>query len=400
MSGFIRLMMALPFICLISGCSQFKQLDQKDPFRTLYSADVLQQKQSQELERPVLLSLSAFKMSLSVFSRILSDKYNIGVVYAETLSDKQITGEFKNTDLQSVLNVLSRQLNVDIVRVGNTYFIGPLRPEDRGCFVRRVLGYDKESLQAISGSMLSQQGKSTVAGNVIMIADHETVLRRVAELCDYLSMVERPTWIVQLYFIVLRKDALIQAGLSTTSSGAVSYNISNSSVKADDLKLDGLFNFLNNSTFADLYAAPMFLITDGVTCTWKDGEHVPIPRKTVSDYGTVTTQGYDYVDTGLTVNSIINESKKGGLLKIDITLSEIKSYVEYAPTTVQTVYSFQADLIPEKVYLVGELANFKVLDEQEKTFSFTNNKGKTVIQLWAKLYKICASSSESYPKIK
>ena len=68
-----------------------------------------------------------------------------------------VSAEFKSTDLTSVLNVLSRQLQVDVVRVGNTYYIGSLRAEDRGVLVRSVLGYSDSSLDNIVKSMLSEK---------------------------------------------------------------------------------------------------------------------------------------------------------------------------------------------------------------------------------------------------
>jgi len=345
-----------------------------------------------------LLSLSCYNMPLSLFCRILSDKFSIGMVYAESLSNKVITSEFKDTDLISVLNVISRQLSVDIVRVGNTYFIGALRPEDRGILVRRVLGYDSSELQGIVSSMLSTTGKSSVMSksSVVVVADHESVVRRISEMLDYLDSIDSSTWILQLCFVILRKDALTEAGFDVTSSGTISYNISENSVDMKDFKLDGILNLMQNSTFADIYASPMLLVRDGTTAHWKDGKRVPIPKKTVSNYGVVTVSGYDYTDVGFLVEATVRQSKRGGRVTLKIEKSDIASYVEEAPLTTQSVYEIDIDMEPLTPYLLGELSLFKTLDTQDNILNFGRDKGKSVIQLWGQLYRISGPVKEKF----
>ena len=386
--------MALLLICS-SGCSQVRDIKQDDPFRRLYQVRSVFASDSSNIDssNSPLITLSCFKMPLSVFVRVLSDEYSVGMVYSESLSDKTITAEFKSTDLTSVLNVVSRQLSVDIVRVGNTFYVGSLRPEDRGILVRRVLGHNRDSLNQVAQSMISQNGKVSVTSDGVIVAtDHESVIRRFAEMLDYLDTVESDTWIVQLCFVTLRKDALLEAGMDVTSSGTLSYNISENKLDLKDFRIDGVMNILSNSSFADVYSSPMLLCRDGQTSIWQDGQRVPIPRRTVSDYGTVTTTGFDYVNTGFLVEASVTPCKTGGRLKLKIELSDIKSYIENAPVTTQTSYSFDVDLEADKAYLLGELSTYKVLDSQENTALFSRDRGKTVVQLWGQLYRIRGGS--------
>lgn len=389
------------FLCLCTnGCSYKKELTQEDPFRRLYEMKGTAKNQtSSTLDKEFPnITLSCFKMPLSVFIRVLSDKYSVGMVYSETLADKEITAEFKDTDLLSVLNVVSRQLSVDIVRVGNTFFVGSLRPEDRGILVRKVLGQDASSLVQVCNSMISSNGKVSVTTDcVVVAADHESVIRRFSEMLDYLDTVESDTWIVQLCFVVLRKDALIEAGMDTTTSGTLSYNISENTFDLKDFKIDGLISVLNTSNFADIYSSPMLLCRDGQVSKWQDGQRVPIPKKVVSDYGTVTTTGFDYVDTGFSVDASVKQSRIGGRLALKIEMSDIKSYVEYAPVTTQSVYQIDVDLVPDKAYLLGELSTFKVLDTTKNLGFLSQDKGKSVIQLWGQIYRIKGNLQAQVP---
>lgn len=393
-------MMVLLSIC--SSCS-YKDVKQEDPFRQLYPL-LMQSKQkdlSQSLkDETVVLTVSCHKMPFSVFSRVLSDKFEIGVVFSEKLSEKEITAEFKKTDLQSVMNVVARQLDVDVVRVGNTLFIGPLRAEDRGILVRRIFGYPKDALITLVTSVLSEKGKSSVTDlGVVVAVDHESVIRRLAEMLNYLDSMDQPTWILQLCFVILRRDALLEGGLKTTASGTISYNIADSQVDFKDLKIDGILNAVSNSSYADLYASPMLLCRDGQKAVWKNGQKVPIPRKTVSDYGTVTVSGYDYVDVGFSVEVQISDSKKGsGYLQMTISKSDIESYVMEAPVTSQNVYTATVDMQQMKPYLLGELQMFKDMSGQKDIFTLSQDKGKSVVQVWGQLYKVNGHAKELYKK--
>ena len=202
------------FSCICISCSQVVDVKQDDPFRILYGRSVVPVRSTfSKTEVSPKLTLSCYNMPLPLFCRILSDKFNVGMVYVENLSNKVITAEFKDTDFSSVLNVVSRQLSVDIVRVGNTYFVGSLRPEDRAILVRRVFGYETSELKSMISTMLSSNGKCSVLSNsVVVVADHESVIRRITELLEYMDSVESDTWILQLCFVLLRKDALLFGG--------------------------------------------------------------------------------------------------------------------------------------------------------------------------------------------
>ena len=59
-------------------------------------------------------------------------------------------------------------------------------------------------------------------------------------------------------------------------------------------------------------------------------------------------------------------------------------------------YSFDADLELFRPYLIGELTFFKSLDTQKQVLTLGSDKGKTVLQVWAQLYKISGPSRETF----
>jgi type II secretory pathway component GspD/PulD (secretin) len=376
------------FLC--NGCTYVRDLPQRDPFVKLYTFQPSKQKESlQKKDKKTSLTISAKNMPLSSFCRIISDKTFSGIVYNNSLSNSAITGEFKISNVGEVLNVIARQLNVECLKVGDTYFLGNIKKEDRGILVKKVRGYSPDELRQCIRTLLSDVGKVQVfQSGTICVSDREHVLTRVSQMCDSIEAGFSGSWIVQLYFVVVRKDALLEAGFDMQSSGKLSYDISNSTLSVEDLKLDGLFNLISRSNFADMYASPMLLLRDGVKGTWRDGERIPIPKKVVSQYGVVETQGFEYIDTGLNIDSTIRESKNGAVLNLSISLSDVKGYVEYAPITSHCEFTAECELKQNKVYLIGEMARYKVLDTQKKILNLGTDRGKSTVQVWGCVYRI------------
>ena len=381
--------MILLSVCF-NGCSQFQDITQDDPFREIYSvknSDLAVRKIVRTDSRKI--TLSANQMPLASFCRLLSDHFNIGIVFSESLNNKTVFAEFKETDIDTVFTVLSRQLSVDLVRVGNTFYLGELKDEDKGILIRRVLSLDEDNLKQTINTLLSSHGKGNVlSGRIVMVSDKDFVIRRMSEVFDDLEKVNLHSWIIQLYFLVLRKDALAEGGLTMSTSGTISYNISENSFELKDFKIEGLLSGLLESSYADLFASPMFILRDGVKGVWSDGQKIPIPKRSVSDYGTVSTTGFEYINTGLEVSAIVKESKVGGFLDMTISLSDIQSYVEGNPVTSQTKVNIALDMQPNKVYLLSELQRYSLLDREESTLFLKRNKGKSVIQVWGRIYRI------------
>ena len=214
--------MVLSFLCF-NGCTLLKDLDQDDPFRVIYSADNSSLSfRKLEKKDTRCISLSAHQMSLSSFCRLLSDHFKVGIVFSEKLFDRVVSAEFKETDIDTVFTVLSRQLSVDLVKLGNTFYLGDLKDTDKAILIRRVLSHDDENLNKIIRSLISTTGKGEVlSGRVVIVSDKDFVIRRLSEALDDLERLNLNSWIVQLYFLVLRKDALAEAGLSMSTSGLV-----------------------------------------------------------------------------------------------------------------------------------------------------------------------------------
>lgn len=392
-------MMGLLFLC--SSCKSDSFFD--DPFSKLYSSAALSsldKASASSIPRLPSLSLSANRMPFSVFARVLSDTFNVGVVCSESLFDKRITAEFKETSLSDVLNVVSRQLDTELVKVGNTFYIGKLRAADRGILVRKVLGFPNKDLLSACKGVLSDKGKVSVVGaGIVAATDIGSVLVRISELLDYLSSCDSPVWIVQLAFLTINREILLEGGLKVSTSGTISYNVSDSEFQLKDINIDGLINAAMSSSFADVHSCPMLLVREGSESVWKYGKRVPVPKKTISDAGTVSTTDFNYIDVGFEVKVKVLRSRAGGILSLAIGNSAIDSYVEYSPVTSQNTLSLEVDMVPLKPYLLGELQTFKDLNTQSDILNLGKTRGKASVQVWGQIYPIKAGVNRSLPDL-
>ena len=164
--------MILPFLC--SSCKTNSSFD--DPFITIYqpSLDKIDISNFSSLDRSDInfksFSLSANRLPFPLFSRVLSDHFDVGIVFSSSLQDKFITAEFKKSSLGDAISVIARQLDVDTVRAGNTFYIGKLRNEDRAFLVRKMYTITNQDLLKACQGVMSEKGKiSVVSSGVVTV---------------------------------------------------------------------------------------------------------------------------------------------------------------------------------------------------------------------------------------
>lgn len=107
-----------------------------------------------------------------------------------------------------------------------------------------------------------------------------------------------------------------------------------------------------------LTSAPLFVL-EGGEGTLSQGDRVPVPRRVVSPQGTVSTEGYDYVDTGFQVTVKAKRVPGGVRLELAPSLSGVKGYVEEAPIVTR------AEVRGSAVVKSGEWCILGGLDIQE-----------------------------------
>ena len=417
----------------------------KDIYQNLLSAEKHQV--SDNVDEPKTLTLSVNQMPLREFLLDINNRTGVSIICDMNLDDKPVTLDVVNMEIGDILSAVARRCGADVIVQNNLYYMGSLQAEDRGFLVRKVRRLNADDIEKVLSSLISDQGRVFASGDgLIVVGDRVRLLQRINSMLDELERQPANTWIVQMYLIAnttkgereFGLDTSINAGISHTSSrergrssnstsdrtrttkgnsslesidndpssrsrlNSIVDDISNLDISAafansasklvSDTEFRAVLKAARSSSDFDVLAEPMMLVVDGGEAKIRDGEKIPIPQKTVFETGTVTTVGYEYIDTGILVSSSIREmtqSTASCTLSIDIT--QINGYVEGAPITIGQSFSTTTVLESGGTYLIGSMSKSATTKDKSgaivNTF-FGNKYSDGVIMIWLRCYRI------------
>lgn len=385
-------------MALLCGCSLFSSEDKTlDPFLDLYlSASSSSSGVCFQPADDKLYSFSASSLPFVQFCQIFSDSTGKGIVFDSSLDKETVSFEFKNATPDEIMQLISRRFGKELLFYGNTFFLGTLKKEDRGYFIHRVRGYDVSEINAFCNSMISEFGKVNVSSDgLLFVSDRASVILQLRSMIDQLEKSSCDAWIVQFFLVLEKKDFRLDYGAEVTTSGDLSFLLTKGEgAKTDFSNVGQSLNLIFNSqsNMSRVLASPMLLCRDGSESRWSDGLRIPIPKKSVSDQGTVTTTGFDYQDTGLQLSLSVRETLTGALLKYKLIDSSVTGYVEYQPILRSSELEGACPVVSGKVYLIGELMRTESTDSSSKVLSFMTDDSKTRMQVFCRLYKISVPS--------
>jgi len=407
--------MALALI-LAPGCGR------KQPARQSDSTPVFTRIYDELNEKPALLetaktmerrlTLSCEKMPLPKFLQYVATETGVSLVADEQLDGRMVTLEVVDVTLAELLGTAARRLGVQIGRVGSTWYLGQLRGEDRGVLVRRVRRLSQEGVKAAVDVMLSDAGRlSTFPDGLLVCGDRVEVLERIRDLLDRVEASGAESWVVQLYLVSISESKRRELGIDAQPLVELSYALATKSnsiglalATPEDAKkvaqaLTSVLKVSSTSQDVRILAQPLFLLLDGETSKFSSGLSIPLPKKVVSDQGTVTTQGYEYVNTGLDCQASIREmSAQLVRFKVAVDLGQLQGFVEEAPIQSKDHFETVAVLASGGVYLLGALNR----DERTRTRSGPFEKIPTSkiqdeksaqVQVWVKVFRVAGPVS-------
>ena len=206
-------------ICL-SGCRLLKieplhRTADRPQFREMYQRlKTLPECQAGKVNGGPLVTLTTQQMPLEGVLRELSDQTKVSIVAEAGLDQSPVTLDVIDVPVDEVLGVIARRLGVQVTRTGSIYFLGSLRPEDKGVLVRRVRRLSANELSDSVSVLLSQNGSVRAhEDGLVIVGDRVEVLARVVELLDRIERADTSSWVVQLHLVQLSDRALADWGL-------------------------------------------------------------------------------------------------------------------------------------------------------------------------------------------
>ena len=398
MSGFLWVLM------LMSGCksgpvrnlSSLQRPAFAEHYRRAVQAAVAPVEQAEDQQR---ITVACEGMRLAEFVRLVAQRSGVSIVVEEAIDERIVSLDVRDQPVNDVLAAVSRRVGVQVSRTGDLYFVGSLRPEDKGVLVVPVGRLDRESVLSAVGTLTSEHGRATCdVDGLLVLGDRVEVLQRVSELVGRINAAAGTTWVVQLYVVGLSESAVDDLGVNFAPAANVALAFaSGGSVEATinlNAALDAIFSYEQSGGDLATLAAPTFLVRNGVEGHTFVGETVPVARRTTSSEGTVTTEGFDQIDVGLDIKVTVRESGPGALLVAAVDRSRIAGYVEGAPRTTSEQFSSEAFVKSGGVYLLGELERGDFESGTGGAFRLGRREVDRwdLIQFWARLHRVDAPS--------
>ena len=250
---------------------------------------------------------------------------------------------------------------------------------------------------------ISEHGKVYVTQTgIISVVDVESVISSIAHSLDSISSLHFDTFICQFFFVVDTQGWNLSAGAKYTTSGKLSYLISKGqggNFDFSDLGAELELVFSGGYDKTCLLASPMFLTLSDTPVSWNDGQIYPIPLKNVSAEGTVTTQSYQFKNTGLIVSLTLTDCNDFSRISCIIGNSQITGWVEDQPilNTSQLNSSFNAQ--SGRIYLIGSLKQINSSNSIFDTLTFKSNRNHKDISVYFRFYRINHSPLQSLKKL-
>lgn len=206
--------------CRSRAAGKKKGEPHKAEFRALYGRlEAAKEAEVEIVEPPQLLTISTSGMPLKTFLRWLTDKSDISIICDQSLDETPVTIDVKDVPLPDVLSAVSRRMSVDLTQQGNLYYVGSLKPEDRGVLVRKVRRLSADDLNKTVQVLLTEMGRAAAySDGLLVVGDRVRVLQRINAMLDQVESSEANTWVIQLYLISIQDTLSRELGVETTTA--------------------------------------------------------------------------------------------------------------------------------------------------------------------------------------
>lgn len=262
--------------------------------------------------------------------------YELGVSVAVPpgLEEKLVSVVFEDTQGEEAFQALARQIEYRAFYSGGVVRFEKGSGGDIAVFRPGYESVDDaaEAARAIAG----ESAKVVKLGDrIAVVADRDAVMR-IEGLSDFLK-VGPDGWAIEFRLyectdVVLRRAGIeYEAGGSLRFEGSVGHEGGTLRGSRAALLLEAVADFAAQDTSSEVLTEGVAYLVEGRDVVIQSGDVVPIPQRTVSPEGTVSTNGYDFVRTGLNLNLRGQRVPNGLLLTINPEVSEVTGFVEEAP---------------------------------------------------------------------
>lgn len=335
------------------------------------------------------VTVSVVAQPLHLFVRSLSSLAGVSIVVDSDLENTLVTLDVVEQDIADVIAVVARRLGTEVTKTGDLYFVGDLRPEDRGVYVTTMGHVPPEDFIQIASLLSSDNGRSHVTdAGVAVVSDKVEVLARVAEAVAELKSIRRGAWLLQFHIVETssrhlesigwESDASIGAELSTFGSNAFA------SVTAS-------LENVRDASASTIVAEPVYLVNDSEVVRYERGQEFPVTTVSTTADG-VQTSSVDYQSVGSSIEAVVRSlGGLSGVLTVDISDQNLTDEtVSGLPIINGYQFADTIDVVSGGTYLLSTF-NRQSSNEAARlgwSRAFGDGSDALVSQIWVRVYKV------------
>lgn len=302
-----------------------------------------------------------------------------GVVLADLAAQAGIpvsAGEMKDSVSVSFRRIPVRQA-VEVVCSSvrrSPEFVGGVLmfpPAGRSYVTIPSSGYaNPESARAAFEALVGDTGiVKVVDGSVVVLGD-DVSIRRANTLAQSLMSVKPARWTFCVWVVEVSEDFSRQLGVQLNYRGLVEVAASGANVgTVADALLRASLVADGNESAGRVVSRGTLVALEGSEGTLDSGLRVPVPRRTVSNFGVVTVSGFDYVEAGFSL-TVKPTPVPGGAVRVDLkpSISSISGYVEGSPILARRAVSTSATVADGDWLVLAGLDEASVVDSSSGFF--------------------------------
>ena len=275
--------------------------------------------------------------------------------------DLVVRARFDSVPADDALRQVADQLDGEavVIRRGpRLYVVGEPSDVDMVARVYNVTGQEAEDFREIATVLGTKRAEVATVGDTLVVRDTIDGMRTIETLFDTVGSA-RGQYLVEVYFVEVTNDFARDLGIEGTISGNIQLQAGVGGLAPADI----LFAFLNyeggaiareNDRHLQVVTSTRLHVIEGEDAEFQVGETTPVPQRTVTDAGTVTTTDFEEVDTGVLLLVGVRSEPDGRLrLILEPEISEITGDVDGAPIRSRRRLRTAAVIEPGGVVLVG-----------------------------------------------
>lgn len=243
--------------------------------------------------------------------------YGVFVSYSSELSDKNITGVYKDIDLQSLLSALSLQVDSKLSFDGSIYYIGNNDVTKKYFLVGRCC-VSQEDLDKVINSMFKtgDELRAVALGNKFLLYDTIDNLKSFSKLLRDYDDLRIKSYIAEVFFIRCDSQDLIDIQAKMDATGIDILKQSWSMKDLFNCYVDGDLRRNRNN----LIQRPILYLSEDKEGVLEIGTDLTLEKKAISTEGYTSTTGWQTFSDGLKIKMLLSRLTDT-MYQIDFDLS-------------------------------------------------------------------------------